>query len=61
MELFFLIIKDGIFAAVAAIGFSSISNPSPRVFPLCALIAAAGHMTRYVLMNIYGFRSFQTA
>lgn len=56
MELFFLIIKDGIFAAIAAIGFSSISNPSPRVFPLCALIAAAGHMTRYVLMNICGFQ-----
>ena len=56
MELFFLIIKDGIFAAIAAIGFSSISNPSPRVFPLCASIAAAGHMTRYVLMNIYGFQ-----
>lgn len=56
MELFFLIIKDGIFAAIAAIGFSSISNPSPRVFPLCALTAAAGHITRYVLMNMYGFQ-----
>lgn len=54
MELFFLILKDGIFAAMAAIGFSSISNPEAKVFPPCALIAAMGHMTRYVLMNIFG-------
>lgn len=53
MELFFLIIKDGIFAAIAAIGFSSISNPSKIVYPVCALVAAFGHMTRYVLMNVY--------
>jgi Uncharacterized conserved protein len=55
MALFFLIVKDGIFAAIAAIGFSSISNPSKNVYPMCALIAAIGHMTRYIMINIYDF------
>lgn len=55
MAVFFLILKDGIFAAIAAIGFSSISNPSKNVYPMCAIIAALGHMTRYILMNIYDF------
>lgn len=55
MVAFFLILKDGIFAAIAAIGFSSISNPSKNVYPMCAIIAALGHMTRYILMNIYDF------
>lgn len=49
------LIEDGIFAAIAAIGFASISNPPRRIFPFCAGIAAAGHMTRYVLMNAAGY------
>lgn len=53
--MFFLLLKDGIFAAIAAIGFSSISNPPKRVFFPCALIAAFGHMTRYWLMNVQDF------
>lgn len=44
------IIEDGWFAAVAAIGFSSISNTPHRAYFTCALIAAAGHSIRYVLM-----------
>lgn len=51
MEYLFEILRDGLFAAIAAIGFSSISNPPARVFAPCALIAAIGHMTRFVLMN----------
>lgn len=43
--------EDGIFAAIAAVGFASISNPPRRVLPACALIAAAGHATRYALMK----------
>lgn len=45
------ILQDGFFAAIAAIGFASISNPPRRAYLYCALIAAAGHATRYVLMH----------
>lgn len=43
------IVEDGLFAAIAAIGFSSISNTPRRAYLTCALIAAAGHSIRYVL------------
>lgn len=43
------IMEDGLFAAIAAIGFSSISNTPRRAYQACALIAAAGHAVRYVL------------
>jgi integral membrane protein len=43
------IVEDGLFAAIAAIGFSSISNTPRRAYLACALIAAAGHAVRYVL------------
>lgn len=43
------ILQDGFFAAIAAIGFSSISNTPRRAYLTCALIAAAGHSIRYVL------------
>lgn len=49
-----LILQDGILAAVAAIGFLSISRPETRVYPWCAVAAGLGHMTRYVLMNDFG-------
>ncbi|MCD8318328.1 MAG: threonine/serine exporter family protein [Paraprevotella sp.] len=49
------ILQDGFFAAIAAIGFSSISNPPKQAYKYCALIAAIGHATRYVLThNAYG-------
>ena len=43
------ILEDGLFAAIAAIGFSSISNTPGRAYLTCGLIAAAGHTIRYVL------------
>ena len=43
------ILEDGFFAAIAAIGFSSISNTPRRAYLTCALIAAVGHAIRYVL------------
>lgn len=46
-----LVIQDALFAAVAAIGFAAISNPPKRAFLYCAIIAAAGHSTRFLLMN----------
>ena len=36
------ILTDGIFAAVAAIGFGAISDPPLRAFPSIALLAAIG-------------------
>ena len=42
-------LEDGLFAAIAAIGFSSISNTPHRAYLTCAVIAAAGHSIRYAL------------
>ncbi|MBD5225453.1 MAG: threonine/serine exporter [Bacteroidales bacterium] len=47
------ILEDGLFAAMAAIGFSSISNTPRRTYIFCALAAAAGHAVRFVLMSEY--------
>ncbi|HBH21653.1 MAG TPA: threonine/serine exporter [Rikenellaceae bacterium] len=49
------LLKDGFFAALAAMGFAAISNPSPRVLPWCCLAAACGHMTRFLLMTYAGW------
>lgn len=48
------IFQDGFFAALAAIGFASISNPPHEAYKFCALIAAIGHSIRYILMNLAG-------
>ena len=45
------ILLDGLFAAVAAIGFGAISDPPMRAFPRIALLAAAGHALRFSMMN----------
>lgn len=45
------IFQDAVFAAIAAIGFSAISCPPRKAFLWCALIAAAGHSARYVMLN----------
>ncbi len=45
------ILEDGLFAAIAAIGFGSISNIPFKAFSGCALLAAIGHATRYFLMT----------
>lgn len=51
MDYLLNILQDGFFAAIAAMGFASISNPPRRAYPYCAVIAAAGHMTRYMLTH----------
>ena len=43
--------SDAFFAAIAAIGFSAISNPPRKAFLYCALIAATGHSIRFLLMS----------
>lgn len=44
-------LQDGFFAAIAAIGFAAISHPPRRAYLYCALIAAAGHSARFLLMH----------
>ncbi len=46
------ILSDGLFASIAAIGFASISNPPRRIYPYCAFVAAIGHASRYILINL---------
>lgn len=45
------VIEDCFFAAIAAIGFGSISNVPYKAFTGCAILAAAGHGTRTLLMG----------
>lgn len=45
------IIFDGLFAAIAAIGFAIISNPPRKALFISALLAAIGHGLRYYLMH----------
>lgn len=45
------LLTDGALAAVAAMGFAVISDPSKRTIPFCALLAAIGHSARYSLMH----------
>jgi uncharacterized membrane protein YjjB (DUF3815 family) len=47
----FEVLKDALFAAMAAIGFGSISRIPRRAYLWCGLIAAIGHSTRFILMN----------
>lgn len=49
------ILLDGLFAAIAAIGFGAISDPPMRAFPSIAGLAAIGHALRFCLMNHAGF------
>ncbi len=44
-------LQDALFAAVAAVGFASISNPPRRAYLYCAIIAAVGHSLRFLLMQ----------
>lgn len=45
------LLQDGFFAAMAAIGFGSISNVPLKAFAGCALLAAIGHATRFALIG----------
>lgn len=45
------ILQDALFSAIAAVGFASISRPPRNAYLYCALIAAAGHSARYVMMG----------
>ncbi len=45
------IVLDGLFAAIAAIGFAIISNPPRKALLISAFLAAVGHGLRYYLMH----------
>ena len=47
-------IADGLFAAVAGMGFAIISNPPRKALVICALLACIGHGIRYFLMHNTG-------
>lgn len=47
-------IADGMFAAVAGIGFAMISNPPRKALLICGLLACVGHGIRYFLMHNSG-------
>ncbi len=47
----FDILSDGLFGAIAAIGFGAISNPPKRAFKFIALLGAIGHACRFCLMT----------
>ena len=49
------ILLDGLFAAIAAIGFGAISDPPMRAFPRIAVLAAVGHAMRFCLMTYASF------
>lgn len=44
-------LQDALFAAIAAIGFAAISRPPKSAYIWCALIAAVGHSSRFLMME----------
>ena len=50
-EMLRLILVDGLLAAIAAIGFAVISNPSRKAIFVSALLAAVGHALRFTLIK----------
>ena len=52
--MFWQFFQDALFAAIAAIGFAAISRPPRRAYLFCAVIAAAGHSVRFMLMHSAG-------
>ena len=52
MEIMCQILQDALFAAIAAIGFAAISKPPERAYLCCAIVAAAGHSLRFILMDL---------
>ncbi len=46
-----LVLFDGLLAAIAAVGFAVISNPSRKAIFVSALLAAIGHSLRFTLIK----------
>lgn len=56
MDLFLLLLRDALLAAIPATGFAMVFNVPSRALPFCALAGAIGHSLRTFLleMNILG-------
>ena len=54
MNVVYDLIADGLFAAIAGMGFGAISDPPLRACPSIGILAALGHALRYALMNYAG-------
>lgn len=50
-NIFLLVLFDGLLAAIAAIGFAVISNPSRKAVYVSAFLAAVGHALRFFLIK----------
>lgn len=48
---FLAVLEDAFYAALAGIGFASISNPPKNAYKYCAVLSAVGHAIRYVMMH----------
>ena len=48
---FVLIFQKGFFAAIAALGFAAVGNPSPAAFRYAPLLAFFGNVIRFSLMQ----------
>lgn len=46
-------LEDGLFAAVSAVGFAAISRPTREMALLAGLLAALGHMCRFLLLDAH--------
>lgn len=51
MDIITAILTDGIFAAMAGIGFGAISNTRQKTFLYIGILAAIGHSLRFCLLN----------
>ncbi len=51
LEIIRLIFIDGLLAAIAAIGFALISNPSRKAIFVSAFLAAIGHSLQFTLIR----------
>ena len=52
IEMIRLMLLDGLLAAVAAVGFAVISNPSRKAIIVSAFLAAMGHALRFYLIKL---------
>ena len=50
-EFWLPVLTDGLFAAIAAIGFAVISNPPKGAISVVALLGAFGHACRFYLLH----------
>jgi uncharacterized membrane protein YjjB (DUF3815 family) len=53
-EVFFFVLRDSFWSAIAAVGFAILFNVPRQTLPACALLGAVGHGLRAALMALFG-------